>query len=50
MDTLHVPARLDAYQRLELIYFTVQQIIQKVQTGLISPLRRRFLERMYKAC
>jgi crossover junction endodeoxyribonuclease RuvC len=29
MDVLHVPARLDAYQRLELIYFTVQQIIKK---------------------
>ena len=29
MNVLHVPARLDAYQRLELIYFTVQEIIQK---------------------
>ncbi len=29
MDVLHVPVRMDAYQRLELIYFTVQQIIQK---------------------
>ena len=29
MDTLHVPVRMDAYQRLELIYFTVQQLIQK---------------------
>jgi len=29
MDTLHVPARLNPYQRLELIYFTVQQLIQK---------------------
>src|SRR5450432_1845085 len=29
MDVLHVPVRLDAYQRLELIYFTVQQLIQK---------------------
>jgi crossover junction endodeoxyribonuclease RuvC len=29
MNTLHVPARLDAYQRLELIYFTVQQLIHK---------------------
>lgn len=29
MDVLHVPVRLDTYQRLELIYFTVQQIIQK---------------------
>ncbi|MDP4129841.1 MAG: crossover junction endodeoxyribonuclease RuvC [Bacteroidota bacterium] len=29
MNTLHVPARLDAYQRLELIYFTVQQLIFK---------------------
>jgi crossover junction endodeoxyribonuclease RuvC len=27
MNTLHVPARLDAYQRLELIFFTVQQLI-----------------------
>lgn len=27
MNTLRVPARLDAYQRLELIYFTVQQLI-----------------------
>jgi crossover junction endodeoxyribonuclease RuvC len=29
MDVLHVPVRMDAYQRLELIYFTVQQVIQK---------------------
>jgi crossover junction endodeoxyribonuclease RuvC len=29
MDVLHVPARMDAYQRLELIYFTVQQLIKK---------------------
>jgi len=29
MDTLHVPVRMDAYQRLELIYFTVQQLILK---------------------
>ena len=29
MDVLHVPARMDAYQRLELIYFTVQQLIIK---------------------
>jgi crossover junction endodeoxyribonuclease RuvC len=29
MDTLHVPIRMDPYQRLELIYFTVQQLIQK---------------------
>lgn len=29
MDVLHVPVRMDAYQRLELIYFTVQQLIQK---------------------
>ena len=29
MDVLHVPVRLDSYQRLELIYFTVQKIIQK---------------------
>lgn len=29
MDVLHVPVRLDTYQRLELIYFTVQQIILK---------------------
>jgi crossover junction endodeoxyribonuclease RuvC len=29
MDVLHVPVRMDAYQRLELIYFTVQEIIQK---------------------
>jgi crossover junction endodeoxyribonuclease RuvC len=29
MDVLHVPVRLDAYQRLELIYFTVQQLIMK---------------------
>jgi len=27
MNTLRVPAKLDAYQRLELIFFTVQQII-----------------------
>ena len=29
MDVLQVPARLDAYQRLELIHFTVQQLILK---------------------
>jgi crossover junction endodeoxyribonuclease RuvC len=29
MDVLHVPARLNSYQRLELIYFTVQDLIQK---------------------
>jgi crossover junction endodeoxyribonuclease RuvC len=29
MDVLHVPVRLDAYQRLELIYFTVRELIQK---------------------
>ena len=29
MDVLHMPVRMDAYQRLELIYQTVQQIIQK---------------------
>jgi crossover junction endodeoxyribonuclease RuvC len=29
MDVLHVPVRMDAYQRLELIYFTVQELIQK---------------------
>ncbi|MDP9042511.1 MAG: crossover junction endodeoxyribonuclease RuvC, partial [Bacteroidota bacterium] len=29
MDVLHVPARMDPYQRLELIYFTVQELIQK---------------------
>jgi crossover junction endodeoxyribonuclease RuvC len=29
MDVLRVPASLDTYQRLELIYFTVQQLIQK---------------------
>jgi crossover junction endodeoxyribonuclease RuvC len=29
MDVLHVPVRLDTYQRLELIYVTVQQLIQK---------------------
>jgi crossover junction endodeoxyribonuclease RuvC len=29
MDVLRVPVRMDAYQRLELIYFTVQQLIQK---------------------
>jgi crossover junction endodeoxyribonuclease RuvC len=29
MDVLHVPVRMDAYQRLELIYFTVQKLIQK---------------------
>jgi crossover junction endodeoxyribonuclease RuvC len=27
MNTLHVPAKLNPYQRLELIYFTVQQLI-----------------------
>ena len=29
MNVLHVPVRMDAYQRLELIYFTVQELIQK---------------------
>lgn len=29
MDVLHVPAAKDAYQRLELIYSTVQNLIQK---------------------
>jgi crossover junction endodeoxyribonuclease RuvC len=29
MDVLQVPVKLDAYQRLELIYFTVQQVILK---------------------
>ena len=29
MDALHVPVRMDTYQRLELIYFTVREIIQK---------------------
>jgi len=29
MDVLHVPVRMDAYQRLELIFFTVQQLIIK---------------------
>jgi crossover junction endodeoxyribonuclease RuvC len=29
MDVLNVPVRMDAYQRLELIYFTVQQLILK---------------------
>ena len=29
MNVLHVPIRFDAYQRLELIYFTVQQLILK---------------------
>jgi crossover junction endodeoxyribonuclease RuvC len=29
MDVLRVPGSLDTYQRLELIYFTVQQLIQK---------------------
>jgi crossover junction endodeoxyribonuclease RuvC len=29
MDVLQVPVRMDAYQRLELIYFTVQQLILK---------------------
>lgn len=29
MDVLRVPVRMDAYQRLELIYFNVQQIILK---------------------
>lgn len=28
MNTLHVPAKLDAYQRLELIYLTVRELIQ----------------------
>ena len=29
MDVLLVPASMNSYQRLELIYFTVQQLIQK---------------------
>jgi len=29
MDALHLPARMDTYQRLERIYFTVQELIQK---------------------
>jgi crossover junction endodeoxyribonuclease RuvC len=29
MDVLKVPANLDTYQRLELIYFTVHQLIEK---------------------
>ena len=29
MDVLHVPASMDTYKRLERIYFTVQQVIQK---------------------
>jgi crossover junction endodeoxyribonuclease RuvC len=29
MDVLHVPARMDAYERLELIHITVQKLIQK---------------------
>jgi crossover junction endodeoxyribonuclease RuvC len=29
MDVLKVPATLDTYQRLELIYFTVHQVIEK---------------------
>jgi crossover junction endodeoxyribonuclease RuvC len=29
MDVLHIPARMDAHQRLELIYFSVQELIQK---------------------
>jgi crossover junction endodeoxyribonuclease RuvC len=29
MDALHLPARMNPYQRLELIYFTVQELIQK---------------------
>ena len=29
MDVLRVPVRMDAYQRLELIYFTVQELIKK---------------------
>jgi crossover junction endodeoxyribonuclease RuvC len=29
MDTLRIPPRMDAYQRLELIYFTVQELIIK---------------------
>ncbi len=29
MNVLHVPVRMDAYQRLELIYFTIQQLIVK---------------------
>ncbi|HVY75684.1 MAG TPA: crossover junction endodeoxyribonuclease RuvC [Puia sp.] len=28
MDTLNIPARLDPYKRLELIFFTVQQLIR----------------------
>ncbi len=28
MNTLHVPSKLDAYQRLELIYLTVRELIQ----------------------
>jgi crossover junction endodeoxyribonuclease RuvC len=29
MDVLHVPARLDSYQRLELIYLSVRELIEK---------------------
>ncbi len=29
MDVLQVPVSMNSYQRLELIYFTVQQLIQK---------------------
>lgn len=29
MNSLHIPVRMDAYQRLELIYFTVQELILK---------------------
>ena len=29
MDVLHVPVRLDTYQRLELIYFSIHELIQK---------------------
>jgi crossover junction endodeoxyribonuclease RuvC len=29
MNSLHVPVRMDTYQRLELIYFTVRELIQK---------------------
>src|SRR5450432_3380978 len=28
MDVLHIPARMDAHQRLELIYFSVQELIE----------------------
>ena len=29
MDTLHIPTRMNPYERLELIYFTVQELIHK---------------------